>query len=137
MEKLTELENIEPKLIELSQKSLNIHLRLGDFIENGLPIASKSYYKHNYNAILESFPDLVVNLYSDEIDSAKEYLSDLDSELEFPELQRPLNPIELLIVLSYSRVFIASTSTLAWWASKYVKNARNLVYHPFSGALDF
>jgi hypothetical protein len=134
LQKLIESENIDLKLIAMSQKAANIHLRLGDFIQNGLPIPSKEYYGKNYDAVKKSFSSILVNLYSDDIEAAKEYLSDLD--LQFPELQRPLNSFELLMVLSNSKVFIASTSTLAWWASKLGKDAGNLVYHPFGGALD-
>lgn len=116
---------------------ITLHIRLGDFVVNGLDVLSKDYFN---SAILEFVSergnsDSKVLVFSDDIRAAQSMMHETH-ELIFPEMICPLSPAELLYVLSESRSLVLSKSTLAWWAGYLGHLNGNRIWSPWPKQFD-
>jgi len=134
---LITLHTIRSEVAAMSQlvafeKTITLHIRLGDFIKNGLDVLSSEYF---FSAITEFVSqlgesDFKVVVFSDDIQGARAMLHG-KRELIFPEQACALSPPELLYVLSNARNIVISKSTLAWWAGYIGYLNGNKVWSPW------
>lgn len=117
------VDSMEPiKLLSVFPKSQEkikrcaIHLRFTDFLKIDSDPLTRDYYGKALSAIPLS-SNHVIDVFSDDIRMAKDFLSAFHIyKFEYPELERKLQPEELLITLSSYQNIIASRSSLCWWA---------------------
>lgn len=99
---------------------VSIHIRRGDYekLSQNYGLLSESYYRR----AIEKIAALSINgrfvIFSDDIDKAREVLSDLVSE-ETYWIDPPGNvsPAESLILMSYASANIIANSTFSWWGA--------------------
>ncbi len=104
----------------LSGKKAALHIRLGDFKNTSWGTLPLDWYLARVRS-LEKAGIEELDCYSDELFLLKEIIGEwkLDLNFRFPEEKSPLNPHELLFVLSRYSTFISSNSSLSWWASYF------------------
>ena len=95
-----------------------IHIRQGDFKNTSWGTLSDSWYQKGVEALL-SLEIENIDCYSDDIHKAKGILSPYfqSAKIRFPEEVFPLEPTQLLWVLTRYQYFVSSNSTLSWWSS--------------------
>jgi hypothetical protein len=130
----TELEKISRLKIEVTDNSIGIHVRRGDYITNRKfrsfhGYCNDAYYLNAVKQALQAFPDLKkVSIASDSI----EMVGDLKNNIE--KLGVPVgfimekNPIIALISLARHNIFIGSNSTFSWWAAAITE--KRMAYFP-------
>lgn len=120
-----------------NENVISLHIRLGDFVLNGLDVLSSEYY----NSAISNFIDERGNskskvlVFSDDISAARSMMGETH-RLIFPEEQYTLSPAELFYVLSKSRNFVLSKSTLAWWAGYLGRLNGNNIWSPWPKQFD-
>ena len=134
---LVVLQTISSEVAAMSQlvsaeNSVTLHIRLGDFIKNGLDVLSRDYF---FSAIEEFVsklgePNFKVLVFSDDIQGARAMLHG-KKEFIFPEQACALSPPELLYVLSRAKNLVISKSTIAWWAGYIGYINGNKVWSPW------
>jgi len=93
-----------------------MHLRLGDFllkkINQALP---PSYYRN----ALEKVSNDYVLVFSDNLEFARDFLSDVSysKRLVFVQPPKASKAVESLFLMSLASEFISSNSTFSWWAA--------------------
>jgi len=122
------------ELIASDGESVTIHIRLGDFLDpkNKMTVPWKHYESNLLKLIKRGYSRIY--LFSDDLTIARAFLMDIASDqnslkIITPETETQLNPVELLWVMSSSRILIQSNSTLCWWAGAL--SPHQLVYSPF------
>lgn len=103
------------RLVE-SAKTITLHIRLGDFLDNQLDILTSDFF---LSAITEfrsqlSITDSKIVVFSDDIAGAHLMLRGM-KDICFPEKDFALTPPELLYILSRAKNIVISKSTIAWW----------------------
>lgn len=114
-----------------------VHVRLTDFLPSN-PFDSQ-YYRFAYqNMIKREISQF--DVFSDDIPLAKRLLHQVGyKNLSFPENSNLLSPEQLLSLLSTYSYFIASKSSLSWWACFLATRDRAdvIVIHPWDPIEDF
>jgi hypothetical protein len=114
-----------------------LHIRLTDFLPTS-PF-DKEYYEIALKKAHES-GSLELDCYSDNISHAKELLGNSnDAELFWPEENQVLRSDEFLFQFSQYNSFIASKSSLCWWACflAWKRNPNIAIIHPWADIEDF
>jgi hypothetical protein len=128
--KLSELEGI----ISQRQDLAVIHVRLGDFLlSRSTKIVPWNFYADAIQAYVQEGVRRFI-LFSDDLDTAEAFVEGIlkkykGVDILCPERKIELNPVELLWILSASSKFIASNSTLSWWAGAI--NVSGSITSPF------
>lgn len=88
-----------------------IHIRRGDYLENSktIGVLSKEYFHRNASGEMRTI------ITTDTFDDARFCA-------EFSNLvllnQKAINPVQAVVLMSYSKRFVMSNSTLSWWGSR-------------------
>lgn len=115
---------------------LAIHMRLGPDYKIMQAQFGELGRKYFYDAIQHVegiFPKLPIYVFSDDIDLAKEILPGCSAYIGKRQL---FNPVERLLVMSYSRAFIGSNSTFSWWAAFLNRDSNAVKIFPEPWFLD-
>jgi hypothetical protein len=104
----------------LENKPIVLHIRLGDYLENGnkFGVLNARYYLDALAYISEVSTNKQIWVFSDDIELAKEILLvNFSSELNwaFPPPDSP--PEESLLLMSLGSAIIIGNSTFSWWAA--------------------
>jgi hypothetical protein len=113
-----------------------IHMRLGlgyKVMEKQFGILGKKYFDDGIQYVEKLLPNLPIYVFSDDIELAKEILPGCFAYIGKKEL---FNPVERLLVMSYSHAFIGSNSTFSWWAAFLNKNKNAVKIFPEPWFLD-
>lgn len=122
------------ELIASDVESITIHIRLGDFLDpKNKMVIPWNHYKASLLKLIQIGYSRIY-LFSDDLTIARAFVMDITSgqksvKIITPETETQLNPVELLWVMSSSKILIQSNSTLCWWAGALSPN--HLVYSPF------
>ena len=134
---LVSLQTIRSEVAAMSQlvafdNAITLHIRLGDFIKNGLDVLSSDYFFSAIEEFVSQFgeSDFKVVVFSDDIQGARAMLHG-KKEFIFPEQACALSPPELLYVLSNAKNLVISKSTVAWWAGYIGHLNGNKVWSPW------
>lgn len=109
------------KMAETSKKEMPIavHIRLGDY-ENLRHIYGGTRIQYIRNALeifRNRFPTCPVWVFTDDVERAKEVLS---NKVYFDKIVNPpatIRPIENLLLMSQSTSLVGTNSTFSWWAA--------------------
>jgi len=119
--------------INSSLNSASIHIRRGDYVsikkiqeKHGLlPI---SYYENAMNIIIEKYADTTFFVFSDDIEWAKQNLS---QKYPLVFVSNPaIQDYEELILMSVCKHNIIANSTFSWWAAYLNNNPGKIVISP-------
>lgn len=115
------------KNIDFSE-SAGIHLRFWENVSDiKYYIASPSYYSRALSLIKHKENVLV---FSDEIDKARKYLKNINSNIIYVEGNRNY---EDLYLMSQCHDFVCSISTLSWWGAWLNSYADKIIVAPMEG----
>jgi len=110
-----------------SVNPIMVHIRLGDYFQNGMQILSKDYF----NTALSEMVNLVetddVWVFSDSPDIAKKYL-DLPMSKKVRFLPNDQKASETLMLMREGSGLICSNSTFSFWAGRTSSHARPIIY---------
>ena len=105
------------KLLTSKPDSIIVHIRGGDFIQNGLDTLGRNYYHSAISHACENkLYDRPIYCFTDDFPLAHNFLRGVQNVV-FPETDGELDPVEVLSVLSNAKTLISSKSTLSWWGS--------------------
>ena len=113
--------------------TISVHIRRGDYmkVKDSFGVLSGNYYNSAINSALEnsSIKFARVLVFSDDIDAAKQILSQLDVSLpvQFAEPQED-SPEETLLLMSKSDALVISNSSFSWWAAQLGNKSKFVVY---------
>lgn len=137
---LISLHSIRPEVGDINrlvslEKSVTVHIRLGDFVSGNLDILSSDYFMSAINHFSSIFSDFNVIVFSDDIQGAHTMLQKMEN-IFFPEKNIILSPTELLYVLSNASNLVISKSTLAWWAAYIGHFNGNRIWSPWKNRFE-
>lgn len=101
---------------------ISLHIRLGDYVklQNTHPICEIEYYKE----ALENLPDdLLIYIFSDEPETAKQIFSDLKRKFVFPEMKTNYEDMCLMTLCDYH---IIANSSFSWWGA-WLSNSKKTI----------
>jgi hypothetical protein len=92
---------------------ISLHIRLGDYlkISDVHPVCEKSYYTEALNQLPD---DLLVYIFSDDIEMAKQIFSDLKRKIVFVENTDKYVDMCLMNMCNYH---IIANSSFSWWGA--------------------
>ncbi len=135
---LVTLRTIRPVVADMCrlvvlEKTVTLHIRLGDFVSGNLDILSSDYFLSAINEFASELAEtgFKVVVFSDDIQGAHAMLQGRE-DVFFPEEDSVLSPPELLYVLSNAKNLIISKSTLAWWAGYIGHLNGNRIWSPWT-----
>jgi hypothetical protein len=114
------------------KKSVAIHVRRGDYKNKKSPtgLLSAGYYAAAIQKVHDLSPNSNFWVFSDEIDDARELLSDyLPEDTNWVVEPKNSDPAESLVLMSLADVVITANSSFSWWAAK-LGNSKELVIYP-------
>jgi hypothetical protein len=114
------------------KKSVAIHVRRGDYKNKKSPtgLLSVGYYVEAIEKVSKLSPDLTFWIFSDEIDDARQLLSNyLPEDTNWVVEPKKSDPAESLVLMSMADVVITANSSFSWWAAK-LGNRKELVIYP-------
>ena len=114
-----------------SEKPIILHLRLGDYRnENSFGIPNPDYYKRSLDYILKLNSNNKVWIFSDETDSALDFLP--QEYLDHYKLidTRNLDSAQTLEIMKYGISYVIGNSTFSWWAATLSKTNSPIVVAP-------
>jgi len=114
------------------KKSVAIHVRRGDYKNKKSPtgLLSAGYYAAAIQKVHDLSPNSTFWVFSDEIDDARELLSDyLPEDTNWVVEPKNSDPAESLVLMSLADVVITANSSFSWWAAK-LGNIKELVIYP-------
>lgn len=120
--------------MEINEKQpIILHLRLTDYIRLGNEIGflSQNYWRNLIDHVLLKYPNQEIWVFSDDFNSAKEFLMPLNSEVfKYIEKSENQDPAEVLLAMSLGKVLLLSNSTFSLWAGK-VSNTKGEIFVPY------
>jgi hypothetical protein len=96
-----------------------IHVRLGDYLKekDRIGLLSIEYYRKALTLLFNEHGSQPIWVFSDEIEKAEIFLSDIDFSLEYIHPPKESSPIDSLRVMSLSRKMIICNSTFSYWGA--------------------
>jgi hypothetical protein len=124
----------EFKVLENNAKELQpviLHVRLGDYKnETSFGIPNQNYYSIAVKKMFETYPDMVIWVFSNELDLARSYLpSQYSDRYQFID-DSLLTPAEILELMRNGRGYIIGNSTFSWWSAFLGYESNALVICP-------
>lgn len=103
----------------LSTNSVSVHVRLTDYLTlttNGMGhVCNEEYYKEAIPLMLSKIDNPVLYIFSDDIELAKQMLSDFNN-LDIHYI-KPNDTIDDMYLMSLCKHHILANSSYSWWAS--------------------
>ncbi len=122
-------EALFPQLEIVSDKII-IHVRLTDFLELDKFPLSQKYYTKAINEMTKILGIETFSCFSDDLGEVGLFLPE-DINVEYPEKNEKIDPVELLKSLSSGVGLICSRSSLCWWAAQITSSRGGLVMSPW------
>jgi hypothetical protein len=119
----------------LSDNSVSLHVRRGDYVSN--PIFSKvlgtcpvSYYQKAVDLVKSEISNPLFFVFSDDILWAKQNLSFINSNIAYVEINNEMNCHEDLRLMSLCKHNIIANSSFSWWGAWLNASKRKLIIAP-------
>jgi hypothetical protein len=121
----------EYRVLAEIERPLIVHVRLGDYQSNhGIGTLSAEYYQE---AIAEIYDERIhgkVWVFSDDLEQARKFFKDRESENYRYIGNLRNNPGLSLMVMSLGEEFVISNSTFSWWAAMWPSVKEKRVHYP-------
>lgn len=116
--------------IRNTDKSVAIHIRRGDYVNNPLYyVCDDAYFEKAINKMKSMIPNASYFVFSEDITYAKGLKLEREADnIEYVDLQNP--DYEELRLMSCCQHFIISNSTFSWWAQELAVNEDKIVISP-------
>lgn len=113
---------------EMSQcDSVSVHIRRGDFVESGMHLTGVEYYKKAMSYILKNVNSPVFYVFSDNLESASEFMKELNVPFKLVGINRGLDSYKDMFLMSQCKHNITINSTFSWWAAWLNSNKDKIV----------
>jgi hypothetical protein len=119
------------KILAAAEKPIIVHYRFGDYVGNysfGRP--HESYYSESLESISQTFTDMKIWVFSDDIAKAK-----LDFPVAYKSAVRWIDDLDDSVagtfeVMRLGRAYVIANSTFSWWAAYLNHQQSSMVYVP-------
>ncbi len=127
--KLVDEQNIQYKNWIQNCNSVSIHVRRGDYIAAGLPLAGVAYYKRAVQIIYEKVNKPIFFLFSDDKDYLRHEFDWLEDKVIIENNTESSSYIDMQL-MSYCKHNILANSTFSTWGALLNRNKDKIVIFP-------
>ncbi len=125
------------KELAASLRPIIIHIRLGDYLQNGMQILTKDYFNEALREMYRLVESDDVWVFSDSPNQAREFL-DIPTSKRVKFLANDQKSTETLILMREGSGLICSNSTFSYWAGRTSSHNRPVMFpRKFSANPDF
>lgn len=111
----------------VSLQPIMIHIRLGDYLQNGMQILSKKYFNEALHQMSKLIDTDDVWIFSDSPNQAREFL-DIAISKRVKFLENDQKATEALMLMREGSGLICSNSTFSYWAGKTGNPKRPVIF---------
>ena len=112
-----------------STNVISIHIRRGDYknLKTTFGLLSKDYYSRAIKIATDFVPNAEFWVFTDDISDARSMLNGFVGNIVFIEPPLSSDPVESLLLMSYSKANIIANSTFSWWSARLNKQGKIVV----------
>ena len=114
----------------LSNNSVSLHIRRGDYASFGMTIMGKEYYAKAINYIKENITDPFFYVFSDDKNAAEEIISELGIKYKYIDKNHGLDSYKDMYLMSQCKHNIIANSSFSWWGAWLNPNPSKIIIAP-------
>lgn len=119
--------------IQISENSVSIHVRRGDFLTNKQSAqiyyhCGIEYYQRAYTKLCSNQKQVVAFIFSDDLDWCRQNFDFIQNKV-FVDLKNS-HPMNEIILMSDCKYNIIANSTFSWWGAILNNHSNQIVYCP-------